>query len=413
MNYFKQFKGLPKQVYILCLARLIIGIGSMGFSVITLMFRDVIGFSEFETGLILFGTCWSNVLGSIVGGHLADKIGRKKIVIITSITNTVGYICSALLCRTKFMVIVAMVNNFLGAAGYPTISAMVSDAMPEGRETESFSLLYLAMNVGTAIGPAIGGMLFYNHLELIFVLEAVFMVISACFIGFFATDNYDPKAAREEAIRRYEESVAAGKEEGKEESLWSVLNRERMLLYFIIALVVITIFYQMVSFIFSMQLSDEFGLQIGSRYSGFLWTVNGATVVVATPILVNFTKKRHQYVNTCIGLLFYMVGFGSYAFIKSPNMFLVMVVVWTLGEIMLSTGAGAFISEHSPASHVARCQSLYEMARFAGRGFGPPLFGVMLKFLNYKQSWILNAVSCVCISVILFLIWKKDGSKAH
>ena len=74
------------------------------------------------------------------------------------------------------------------------------------------------------------------------------------------------------------------------------------------------------------------------------------------------------------------------------------VVIWSIGEILISTGAVVIIAEHSPASHVARFQSQYDMARSVGRGLGPFLFGQMLSVLNYRQTWTIDAAACIIIA---------------
>jgi MFS family permease len=70
-----------------------------------------------------------------------------------------------------------------------------------------------------------------------------------------------------------------------------------------------------------------------------------------------------------------------------------------------------FIAEHSPASHVARFQSQYDMARSVGRGVGPLLFGQLLMALNYRQVWTINALACIALGAFCWAIYKKEMSK--
>ena len=78
---------------------------------------------------------------------------------------------------------------------------------------------------------------------------------------------------------------------------------------------------------------------------------------------------------------------------------------------LISTGAGVFIAEHSPASHVARFQSQYDMARSIGRGVGPFIFGELLTYLSYRQTWTIDAVCCIVIAVYCWVIYKGEMAK--
>ena len=88
------------------------------------------------------------------------------IMIIVGVTQ----LWSVFVCRSR-MVIVPVVLGFGAGYGlFPVISAMVADVCKPEKSTESFSLMYLVQNIGFAVGPAVGGLLFYHHLEGMFWL---------------------------------------------------------------------------------------------------------------------------------------------------------------------------------------------------------------------------------------------------
>ena len=51
MRYIDQFKGLPRQVYVLCGTKAILGISSMSFSISPLLMRSVLGMDQFSIGI--------------------------------------------------------------------------------------------------------------------------------------------------------------------------------------------------------------------------------------------------------------------------------------------------------------------------------------------------------------------------
>ena len=68
MSYFSQFRGLPKQVYILCLVRWITGMGSLVFTFSSLILTSMVGLTTGQAGIVAMLYAAANVIGAIVGG---------------------------------------------------------------------------------------------------------------------------------------------------------------------------------------------------------------------------------------------------------------------------------------------------------------------------------------------------------
>jgi len=407
LNYINQFRGLPRQVYCICLARMIIGIGSMIFMFFSLLMTRILGFTEFQAGLAFLLMALSSVAGAIAGGKLADHYGRKRVYMICTILTSTLYALTSTVAGTREMLPFIFLSSIIGSASYPILSAMVADSAPESQRTECFSLLYLAQNLGFAFGPSIGGLLFYDHLSLLFLIQASIFMAGGLFLQFTTTDIYSLGVAKEFGIAPQIADVTRPGRTPRENTFRMLFDR-KPLFAFIFSLIFLTMCYQMIGFMLPLQMSDTFGMEAGSRYSGFIWTTNALCVVVGTPLIIGYTKKHHQLRTTALATILYCVGFGLYAFIDTLPLFYMAVVIWTAGEIMISTGAGVFIAAHSPSTHRARFQSLYDMARSLGRGFGPPLFGLMLYSLSYQQAWLVDSLVCLIIGVCLYGVYRWD-----
>ncbi|MBQ1383774.1 MAG: MFS transporter [Firmicutes bacterium] len=420
MQYLDQFKGLPRQIYLICICRIIMGIGNMTYAFSSLILRSILGLTEVKVAWVMLAMALCTIAGQLFGGHLADLYGRKKVCVTAFALQISVHLISIFLCRHRIMILLMILASFFSAIGNPVFSAMVSDSMDPRRPRECFSLMYLSNNVGVAIGPAIGGLIFYSHMEWTYLIQSVLVGAGITFFAFNVSENYSRKAALQKAAE--ERALKEGRDMSyaatgarlpqapeKEQSLLSVINEHKLLRTFILALATVSICYQMTNYMLSMQTTDLFGLEVSSRYSGFVWTTNGIVIVLCTPFLLSMTRKNHHFVNMAIGTCLYALGYGSYSFMKFPFMVVIGAVIWTLGEILISTGAGSFIAANSPPSHVARCQSLYEIARSVGRAVGPLFFGYILTYTSYNTAWRVN--SCICLLVSLWVItsWRRAG----
>ena len=407
MHYIDQYKGLPRQVYVLCGTKAILGISSMSFTISPLLMRSILGMSQFHIGLVVAGLALTGVVFSILGGRLSDLYGRKKITASMYICLCVSLFISSLVCRSMLILPLLFINNAFSSAAKPGEAAMVADALEGTGRKEGFSLMYLAHNLGIAFGPSIGGMLFYRHMPWVYRVQIIFILLALSVFVTCTKDTYDPVKAREKAALA---AASSGEADSSGQSLARVILDRPILLIFFTAMVFITMCYQMVSFMLNMQLTDAFGLEIASRYAGFVWTVNAIVIVICTPFIVAHIKRLHQYQKMVIGCLFYAVGFGAYVYMKDPNLALVYAVIWSIGEIIIATDSASFIADYSPASHVARCQSLYETSRYAGRSFAPALYGYLLGFISYGQAWTMNAVICIILAGVMltaFLVYVR------
>lgn len=415
MNYLSQFRGLPRQVYILCLVRWISGMGSLVFTFSSLILTGMVGLTTSQAGIVAMLYAAANVVGAIVGGKMADFYGRKKIYLWFTIVTCCFYVLGSFYCTTIWIVPISLCAFFFGSGCYPIVSAMVADSAAGPKSAECFSLLYLSHNLGFAVGPALGGALLADHLPWVYRIQAGMFLLAAVILYVCTQEVYQvPTKAEREAMRahkRAEHFTSAEPESTLHVSTWQMLKQTRILLVFIVTLAIATTLYCGIGFILPLQFKDSFGLAAGGTYGGRIWTVNALMVVFATPIIMKYTKSHHQFNCMALGCLLYAVGFGAYGYIRALPLYFLSVVIWSVGEILISTGAGVFIAEHSPASHVARFQSQYDMARSIGRGVGPFIFGQLLTFLNYRQTWTFDGLACLLIAAYCWKVYKNEMAK--
>lgn len=400
MTFFTQFKGLPKQIYILSVLKVMVGIGSMVFSLVSLIVTDTLGYSAATAGLIAMGLAFVKGAGAFCGGRVADLWGRKISCLILGSITLIFYILGGLFCRTWLVLLFIMFGS-IGANGIGSpISAMVADNAPREKSVECFSLLYMCANLGYAIGPSIGGMLYYNHLEMSFYIQGAVYFAAALGAYFLVDENYDPAAYRAQLKENRKNKVKAP------EGTLRLLCQRKLLLIFLLCLIVMYICYGMISFMLPLQLKDLFGSEKGAQYIGNIWTVNGFIVVIATALVVGRIKNKHEYVNSAMTCLLYAIGFGMYAFVVKVPLFFLSAVIWSTGEVLANTGAGTFIAQQSPESYRGRFQSLFDIAGYVGKGIAPPICAFVMARAGYGGTWKLNSCFCLIVTAVFVISYK-------
>ncbi|NLG84826.1 MAG: MFS transporter [Firmicutes bacterium] len=97
-------------------------------------------------------------------GPLADHLGRKKVFLVSRTVGALVLVPCAFLGPSAAVPWLFRANAVLASASWPCLDAMVIDLTRREERRAAFSLQYLGLNIGFAIGPTIAGFLYRGHL---------------------------------------------------------------------------------------------------------------------------------------------------------------------------------------------------------------------------------------------------------
>ena len=398
MTFIEQYKGLDRQIYLLAVVRCVNSMGQMFvFPFTSLLLTQVLGFTAVQAGYFMLLTSVVNALSNAVGGKLSDRMSRRKIIFTAYLGVIAIMVATSFVCRTLLVLPALIAAHIFVCIALPSISALVLDKCDYYRRRVSLSLLYLASNIGSALGPILAGLLFYRHMSLSFLCMAFGFTITASVVFFLITDKVN-EASR---LTPPDENDAPEVPAAEGDNYIKMIFRNKILLVFVLTLGLTSLCYSSISYMLPLHFTEMAGLEAGSRYYSMIWTVNGAIVVFFTPILISWTRKRSQLTNAAAACLLYALGFGVYAFTHSLPLYYMAVLIWTSGEILLSTGGAVFIAAQSPPTHKGRAMATYEFARSVGRSMGPLCFGYIIDGAGYGATWRVIAATCFLLFLVM------------
>lgn len=398
MKMIDQYKGLPREVYVILVARIISAMGMFVYPFLTLFLSSRIGFSETKIGMFMLVISLSYIPAAMIGGKLADHFNRKTTYLVAMLLSDVALLAAGFQSDSFSVVYWLILSFFFMNMSMPVLAAMMMDLTAPSNRQESFSLTYLGINIGGAIGPMIAGLLFENHTAWIFFGEALLNLVALTLIFLLIKDT-KPDEATLAAIAT---DTSRSSEAASSETLLRVLLRSPLLLFFAACASVLAFGYSQVSFMLPLQMEDIFGIGDGARYFGMLFSLNCIVVVIGTPFLVLLTKRNSPIANMAVSGVLYMIGFGLYAATERLLLFAFFVVIWTCGEIVSATNTGVYIANHSPVTHRARFQSIFDIIQGTGRAIGPLVIGYYLIAHTIPEAWVLVAILCLFASIALY-----------
>ena len=404
MKMIDQYKGLPREVYVILVARIISAMGMFVYPFLTLFLSSRIGFSETKIGMFMLVISLSYIPAAMIGGKLADHFNRKTTYLVAMLLSDIALLAAGFQSDSFAVVYWLILSFFFMNMSMPILAAMMMDLTAPSNRQESFSLTYLGINIGGAIGPMIAGLLFENHTAWIFFGEALLNLVALTLIFLLIKDT-KPDEATLAAIAT---DTSRSSEAASSETLLRVLLRSPLLLFFAACASVLAFGYSQVSFMLPLQMEDIFGIGDGARYFGMLFSLNCIVVVIGTPFLVLLTKRNSPIANMAVSGILYMIGFGLYAVTERLLLFAFFVVIWTCGEIVSATNTGVYIANHSPVTHRARFQSIFDIIQGTGRAIGPLVIGYYLIAHTIPESWILVAILCLFASIALYGLYRFE-----
>ena len=211
--------------------------------------------------------------------------------------------------------------------------AMAGSLWPDGGR-RAFNAVYVAQNLGVALGASLGGYVASFSFDYIFIANAL------VFILFFLLVLFTFKGMDQSKDRQMHTSVL--------EQRAKIHNKTAFISLLILCsgfLVVWIAYSQWQSTIASHTQSIGIPLE---QYSS-LWAINGFLIVLAQPLVKWFTDritspKQHIHIGTCI----LIISFTIAMFAENFTMFAVAMVILTIGEVLVWPAIPTLANKLSP-----------------------------------------------------------------
>lgn len=147
--------------------------------------------TEAAAQLTLTASFLGIMLGQLIFGPLSDSLGRRRLVLITTITTVFATLACALAPSMEFLTISRLVLGITGGAGIVISRAIAADIVKGPEAARFFSLLMSISMLAPLIGPLIGGVLLNmtDTWRSAFFFLAIFCALLATAIVFFVPET--------------------------------------------------------------------------------------------------------------------------------------------------------------------------------------------------------------------------------
>jgi MFS family permease len=188
-NLLNPYRGMPREIYVIFISRIINAIGAFVMPLMTIILTQSIGLSKEMAGFYLSLAGIINLPASLMGGKLADTFGRKKVLLIFDGLAIALYLVAGGMSPSIEMVYVIILAGSAMTTAGPAHDSLIADLTTPANRSGAYALSYLGWNIGFAVGPVMGGLLYQHHLSWVFIGDAITAFFALLLILFFIKET--------------------------------------------------------------------------------------------------------------------------------------------------------------------------------------------------------------------------------
>ncbi len=395
-KYIDNFRGFSREIWILTLITFINRAGTMVLPFLSKYLKEDLDFSYNQVKWILISFGLGSIIGSWLGGKLSDKIGFYKIMIFSLMTSGLAFFGLQFVTSFKGLLIamffIMVIADMFRPAMFVSLGAY---AKPENR-TRALTLVRLAINLGFAAGPALGGLL----------------IMSVGYKGLFWVDGATCILAISIfwlLVKEKKKSKFTDKEHPGEVLTHSVFKDTPFWIFLTGTLITGILFFQLFTTI-PLYHKEQFNLS--EFQTGLLLTLNGVLIFFLEMPIVSYIEKHKinkvkviTFGALAMAISMYLLLINNWA-----GILIIMMLFMTFGEMFAFPFSNSFAMSRAPKGHEGRYMAIFTMSYSSAHILSAEAGMDMIRLFSYQNNWFFMGTLGV-IGVLLFIWTNKLVAK--
>ncbi|AYC30134.1 MDR family MFS transporter [Paenisporosarcina cavernae] len=349
----------------------------MFFPFLAIYFAEELG--RATAGALLIISQVFSVIANLVGGYAADTFGRKRMMVVASIGQSLAMVLFAFanspVYESAILGFVAFtIASVFGSFYWPASQAMVADVVPEEHRSDVFAVFYTSINIAVVIGPILGGIFFFTYRFELLLVAAAFSLLLGWILYKFTTESL-PASADKLPTDTSRGAMHAIKTQVKD---YGVILQDKVFLLFIVAGVLSAQTFMQMDLLLPVFIKDvmpetvvsildwDFNLT-GELAFSMIISENGFLVALLTVAITRFVVRYSERNVFIVSSILYAVGMLVFAMFNMFFMFIIAMFIFTLGELLVVGIQQSFISklapEHMRGQYFAAASLRYTIGR--------------------------------------------------
>lgn len=373
-SYLNNFKGFSREIWILTLITFINRAGTMVLPFLSKYLKENLHFSYSQVGWIMVSFGIGSMLGSWLGGKLSDKIGFYRIMIFSLLTSGLGFFVMQSitsffgLCVAMFLLM--SIADMFRPAMFVSLNVY---AKPENR-TRALTLVRLAINLGFAAGPALGGLIIMNiGYKGLFWVDGITCIIAILIFWIKVKERKGLLISKEE-----KQSLEANRE--------SVFKDKPFWIFLVSCLISGILFFQLFTTI-PLYHKEQFDLT--EFQTGLLLTMNGVLIFFLEMPIVGYVERNQISKVKMVTLGCLLMGISLFLLLLNiwVGILIIMMLFMTFAEMFVFPFSNSFAMSRAPKGHEGRYMAIFTMSYSLAHILSAKAGMGIIDYFGYQANW--------------------------
>lgn len=334
---------------------------------------------KYDIGMATVGLMFAvfsitGMVGSALGGAIADRMGRKTVIIFSLVLSSLSALGMGLAPTIGIFIAIVVVVGTLSSIGHPAHEAVVADLLPPEKRAEGYGIIRVVFNLAVIIAPPIAGLLISRSYLTLFIVDAAISVVCALVV-LFALPETKPQTQGHEKPETMTQTFAG----------YGRVFRDTPFVAFIGVTVMMTLVYMNMNSTLGVYLRDQHSLP-EFRYA-MLLSINAIIVVFMQFWVTRRLQNYRPFLMMAAGSLLYAVGFAMYGFVTGFALFVTAMIVITIGEMVVTPFQQSLVASFAPEDMRGRYMAVSGLSWSISFTVGPYLAGLLLESSNPSLLW--------------------------
>jgi len=357
----------------------------LGVATITPAFPKIVqelNISPQDVGLLITVFTFPGILLTLVLGVLADRFGRRKILVPSlMLFGIAGGAC--VLARDFNLLLILRFFQGIGAASLMSLNVTIIGDLYSGREcTTAMGYNASVFNVGTAIYPAVGGALAMLGWYYPFLLS--FIAIPVGLLVLFSLKNPEPKM--EEHLKKYLSNV------------WQSIKNRQVVGLSIATIVTFILFYGAYLTYLPILIERSFGAS--SLIIGLILASMSLTTALASSQMGRLARVYSERNLLKAAFILYALALVIIPFVPNLWALLIPTLIFGVAHGISNPSRLTLLVGLAPIKHRAAFMSISATVLQLGQTLGPLLMGAIFGIWGIGGPFYLGAG----LSIVMFAL---------
>lgn len=351
--------------------------------------------NTYDTNLSVSGLAASIfILGALIarflGGAFIDRVGRKRSLVISALCETALSACYLLGGGIIGLFAIRILHGFFYGIAQTTVTAIVTELVPESRKGEGIGYYMLSSTIGSAIGPFLGmALMQWAGFNLLFVVCAAVAAASfLCAMVIRQPKKIDERAATSDRAKRPHLSLS------------SFVEPTALPISTVMGIAYLA-YGAVITYLSAF--ASSAGLMTAAS---FFFVVYSLAMMVCRPFTGRYFDRHGDLLVMLGGLAAFMIGMALLSQSYSGAVMLLAACFIGFGIGAIQPSGLTLAVQKAPDEHLTVVNSTYFMFLDIAIGLCPVLLGWTVDVIGYRGLF-LALVAVVGFSLVLYLVFRK------